>query len=486
MILKSIRWRIQAWHGLILAGVLAGFGVPAYNQARDEQRRWIDQELNLRLDWLFRPAPPEGPPDEGPGERGFRPPLPRDPRALESDLVRSIRGLTAQGSFYVALWQTERGLLAQSPGAPKGIPPPSEAAGEGLRESGPRRGPFGPPRPFVGRTRGDLREVCIPLPGGLVAVVGRSIEDDRALMRRMGLWMLAVGVGIFLLGLAGGGWVAARAIRPIQVISTTAQKISAGDLSQRIDVADTESELGQLAGVLNTTFARLDASFAQQARFTADASHELRTPVTVILTQAQACLTRERSPEEYRETLEACERAAQRMRRLTQSLLELARLDAGEEPMRRERFDLGRVARESVELIAPLAGQRGIALETDLALAECLGDAEHIGRVVTNLLSNAIHYNCAGGTVTVAVRMEGDSGLLQVTDTGAGMSEEDQHHVFERFYRVDKSRARAEGRTGLGLAISKAIVDAHDGSIRVESTPGQGSTFSVRLPLARS
>ncbi|MGC4054305.1 MAG: ATP-binding protein [Paludibaculum sp.] len=388
----------------------------------------------------------------------------------------------------MALWRVNQGLIARSPGAPQDLPEPGEALAHAPPEGGPGPRGFrpGPRGPQFARTRGQLREVALPLPRGFVLVAGRSIADDEAAMRRLALWLLAAGMGIFVLGLAGGAWVAARAIRPIDAISATAQRISAGDLSQRINVADTESELGRLAGVLNTTFARLEASFNQQARFTADASHELRTPVSVILTQTQTCLARERDSAEYKETLQACQRAAQRMRLLTESLLELARIDAGEEPMRRERFDLGRVARESAGLIRPLASQRKVTLETDLALAECAGDAEHVGQVATNLLSNAIHYNRESGAVTISVRLEGDHGVLRVADTGHGIAKEDQPHIFERLYRADKSRTRAEGRTGLGLAICKAIVDAHGGSIEVDSEPGAGSTFTVRLPLARN
>ena len=162
---------------------------------------------------------------------------------------------------------------------------------------------------------------------------------------------------MLLLGLAGGWWVATRAIRPIEAISATAVKIAGGDLSQRINAADTESELGRLAGVLNSTFARLEAAFAQQARFTSDASHELRTPVSVILSQTQTALSRERTSSEYREALEACQRAARRMRKLTESLLELARLDAGQEPMKRERFDLSRIVAR-MRRAGPPAGRR--------------------------------------------------------------------------------------------------------------------------------
>lgn len=490
MIFNSIRWRLQAWHGVILAVVLTGFGVTAYQVARDNQLRSIDQDLGQQLDSFFRPRPPEGTPEGPPadrpprGERGR--PFPFESAEFEQHLRQAVSEFGSAGGPYAAVWRANQGLIARSTGAPQDLPEPREALAQAPPEGGPGQRGFrpGPRSPQFARTRGQMREVAIPLPRGFVIVVGRSIAGDQAAMRRLALWLLAAGLGIFLLGLAGGAWVAARAIRPIDAISATAQRISAGDLAQRINVADTDSELGRLAAVLNTTFARLESSFTQQARFTADASHELRTPVSVILTQTQTCLARERGSAEYKESLEACQRAAQRMRRLTESLLELARLDAGEEPLRRERFDLGRVARESAELIRPLAAQRKVTLETDLALAECAGDAEHVAQVVTNLLSNAIHYNRESGTVTIAVRLEGDQGILRVSDTGSGIDAEDQPHIFERFYRADKSRARAEGRTGLGLAICKAIVDAHGGSIEVESRPGSGSTFTVRLPLA--
>jgi signal transduction histidine kinase len=221
-----------------------------------------------------------------------------------------------------------------------------------------------------------------------------------------------------VLGLAGGWWLATRAIRPIQGISATAAKISAGDLSQRIDTLDTENELGQLAAVLNSTFARLENAFAQQKQFTSDAAHELRTPVSVMLTQTQGTLNRERTAAEYRETVEACQRAAQRMRRLIESMLELARLDAEQEPMRHMRFRLSDMVSDSIEMIRPLAQERGVTIHTDVDSIECVGDSERLGQVVTNLLTNAIHYNKPSGDVRVTGRSQNGSVILSVADIG--------------------------------------------------------------------
>jgi heavy metal sensor kinase len=299
-------------------------------------------------------------------------------------------------------------------------------------------------------------------------------------LRLVALNLVLVGGVILLLGLTGGWWLAGRAIRPIEDISATAARISDGDLSRRISLAETQTELGRLAAVLNATFARLEAAFAQQKQFTSDAAHELRTPVSVMLTQTQLSLSRERHPAEYRQTIETCQRAAQRMRRLIESLLALARLDAGQEPIKHLSLDLAAVTRECTELVRPLAEERGITLVLETQPAGCAGDSERLAQVVTNLLTNAIQYNRPNGEVRVATRLEDQTALLTVRDTGAGIPAEDLPRVFERFYRSDKSRTT--GGNGLGLSICQAIITAHGGSIEVASEPGAGTTFTVRLP----
>jgi heavy metal sensor kinase len=513
MIFNSICWRLQAWYGLILVAVLAGFGLAAYQVARDNQLRRIDQDLDQRLMALLRPQPPDRRPGRSPDQPPdgpFEPPPgsprneprnpPRNDRRFGSpDFLFNVREAVQRGgalesnqtnTFYYVLWQEDGSVLARSPGAPDDVLAPERVGLAEPRTPQPRdafeKGPPGSPGPAVlpeARTRGQMRELFRFLPRGQCVLVGRSLAPDLAAMRRLALWLGAAGASVLVLGLAGGWWVATRAIRPIEAISATAVKIAGGDLSQRINAADTDSELDRLAGVLNSTFARLEAAFTQQARFTSDASHELRTPVSVILSQTQTALSRERPSPEYREALEACQRAARRMKTLTESLLELARLDAGQEPMKQERFDLLRVATECVEMVRPLATERGIQIHCDVAAIECLGDAGRIGQVVTNLLTNAIYFNRDQGEVRLCTRSEGGAVVLTVTDTGQGIPEEDVPHLFERFYRADKSRSRIQGRNGLGLAICKAIVDAHGGSIEVSSQVGVGSTFTVKLPL---
>ncbi|HUZ07910.1 MAG TPA: ATP-binding protein [Candidatus Paceibacterota bacterium] len=283
-----------------------------------------------------------------------------------------------------------------------------------------------------------------------------------------------------MVGIAGGWWFVSRALWPIENISAAAVKISAGDLSQRINVAEAESELGQLAAVLNSTFARLEAAFARQRQFTSDAAHELRTPVSVMLTQAQTALNRERTAPEYRETVAACQRAAQRMRRLIESLLALARLDAGQEVLKRLPFDFSKTVSDCIEMVKPMAEERGVKIISELSPLEITGDSEHLAQVVTNLLTNAIQYNLPDGEVRVKLESQNGLAVLTVSDTGAGIPAEDLPRVFERFYRADKSRST--GGNGLGLAIVRAIVEAHGGMIEVASEENVGTTFTVRLP----
>jgi heavy metal sensor kinase len=537
MIPKSIRWRLQIWYGLVFLAVLSGFGVTAYELERNRQFRNMDAEFQKRLAALsdsMRPTfprggfgpgndrgggpgdqfpgggppddrngPPDGgggtnpdqypnggppndrngPPDGGggmsqdqfpnggpPGGRPFPgpggPDFPFRPPSNLGDLFGA-----GSNSFYYVIWDREGNELARSDAAPRDVPPP-DLAGE----------PGGPPP--APRTRGVLREFSRSAPGGRLLLVGRSIAEDLAGLRVVACSLAAAGAVVLLLGLTGGWWIATRAMRPVEVISATAVKFAGGDLSQRISAADTETELGRLAGVLNSTFSRLEAAFDQQRQFTANAAHELRTPIAVILTQTQTALTRERAAPEYRATVEACQRAAQRMRKLTESLLELARLDASQEAMKQLPFDLSKLAGDCVELVAPLADARRVKIHCAVSESRCVGDPERMSQVLVNLLANAIEYNKESGEVRITSAKQGGAVVLTIADTGEGIAPEDLPRVFERFYRADKSRSGSGGHTGLGLAISRAIVQAHGGSIEAASQPGAGSTFTLTLPLA--
>jgi two-component system OmpR family sensor kinase len=490
-IFKSIKWRLQIWYGLILVVVLAGFGFTAYQLERGRTLGRIDNELHRRVGILanaLRRPPPRGPNAEEPpfdrpppgqmpdnlSGRNQRPPIEFHLPPQAADLFDP----NDSNGFYFVIKSRDSKEIARGGVAPTyGVEAVLRISLLKINRPPELKQPNPPP---VWMLNG-FRETGDMMPTGEIIRVGCSIAPELKELHRTALNLFAAGGLILLVGLAGGWWFVSRTLRPIENISAAAVKISAGDLSQRINVAEAESELGKLASVLNSTFARLDAAFAQQKQFASDAAHELRTPVSVMLTQTQTALNRERSTAEYRETLEACQRAAQRMRKLIGALLELARLDAGQEQMKRLRFDFSRTVADCVELVTPLAEERDVNIITELSPLEITGDAGRLAQVATNLLTNAIQYNRPKGEVRVKLAAQGGLAIFTVSDTGNGISREDLPHVFKRFYRGDKSRTG--GNTGLGLAISRAIVEAHGGAIEVSSVEDAGTTFTVRLPI---
>lgn len=500
MFTHSIRWRLQLWLGFLLVCVLAGFGATAYKLHRTNQLDQIDEELERHLAALrnglrphFAPRPgsffdrKSGRPDfeRGrerklylpPGQRPDSPPgspkeepegEPRPGRFELRILPEVVNRFEESGTngFYFTIWAPDGALVRQSTNAPPDVFLPSRTV-----ESS--RTHF--------RMRGYFREAFYFGGWGDCVLVGRYIQADLTAIRRFAWWLLAAGGLVLALGLGGGWWLTTHAIKPVEEISAAASRISAGNLAERIKVADPRNELGRLAGVLNSTFARLDAAFAQQKQFTADAAHELRTPLAVLISETQTALARQRSAAEYRDTVAACLDTAQQMRRLTESLLELARFDAGQERLHRTPLDLAETIRTCLERLHPLAEEYGIRVHCRLDSVQVIGDADRLSQVVTNLLSNAIYYNQPKGEIHLRTFAENGAAIFSVADTGQGISAEDLPHLFKRFYRADKARSAAAGRSGLGLAICQAIIDAHGGAIEVQSRPGVGTTFTVRL-----
>jgi heavy metal sensor kinase len=346
-----------------------------------------------------------------------------------------------------------------------------------------------PPRPLdlqpdrvVRLGTAGMREVAILGPGHTTILVGRSIEREQNEMVRLAGQLIFIGVATLGIGLAGGWWLSSRAVAPLESMSQTAASITASNLSKRLDAARLDLELEQLAEILNAMLDRLEAAFRQQVQFTADASHELRTPLSVILTHLEIALSRTRSVEEYREALSVCLRAAQRMKALTENLLTLARADSGRLGLQRRNVDVAMIARECAALLGPLANDRSVSVAVSDGPCEASVDADRIAQVITNLVSNAISYNRPGGTVMIMTTIREDELEIKVTDTGHGIPSQYLPHLFDRFYRMDESRARATGGAGLGLAICKSIVEAHGGRISAESKPNQGTTFTILMP----
>jgi heavy metal sensor kinase len=287
-----------------------------------------------------------------------------------------------------------------------------------------------------------------------------------------------------LAGALGGGYLLARtALAPVDRMAAAADQITATKLDQRLEVPNPDDELGRLARTLNGMIARLERSFGEIRRFTADAAHELRTPLAVMRNAAEVVLRAPRDPEQYRRVLEEMLEEIARLTGLAEQLLFLCRGDAGLVPSVRRPVRLGEVIAEVAEPMQAVAGARGLTLHVgDLTPCVVQGDEDQLRRLLFNLLDNAIKYTPAGGTITVRSACPDGQVLVEVTDTGIGIAAEHLPHLFERFYQVDPARSRETNGTGLGLAICRSIAEAHGGRIAVESTVGRGTRVTLTLP----
>jgi heavy metal sensor kinase len=319
-----------------------------------------------------------------------------------------------------------------------------------------------------------------------VLEVGESQGDIADTLRTLLLILAIAYPATLALASFGGVFLAGRALAPIDRITQQARRISAEDLGKRLDLQLPDDEVGRLARTFDDMIARLDEAFRRQRQFTADASHELRTPLTAMKGQIEVALSKPREAASYQKVLQAVNEDVERMIRLVGSLLTLARADAGQLPLARESIEVADLVRAAVEQVRPLAEERGIVLSAELGPAVALrADEDLLLQLLLNLLDNAIKYTEPGGEAIAGWRLAGQQVELWVRDSGAGISVQDLPHLFDRFYRVDKGRSRADGGAGLGLAISRWIAEAHGGSISVQSAPSEGTTFTVRLPAAR-
>ncbi len=298
-------------------------------------------------------------------------------------------------------------------------------------------------------------------------------------------------VGYFLAGLIlfvstgtffGSRWLADRTIRPVHDITDQAEKIGAGTLGRRISAHAETREYDRLVRVLNTMLQRIDTAFEAQRRFTADASHELRSPLTALRGELELALRRERSPEEYRRVIESALEEAERLTALAEDLLTLARSDAGEIEPRLRQVDLGAPVAKTVERLSPKAERKKIRVTVRRPeRLSVLCDPELIERLVWNLVDNAIKFTTPGGRVEVTVSSADGDAILEVADTGPGVRDAARDKIFDRFFRDNVAHPSSEG-TGLGLAIVRAIAEVHGGSVAVESRETGGALFRVRLP----
>ncbi len=460
--IRSIRLRLTLWYVLLLAIALAAFGAGIYLTLRHNINDGLDESVRNRANLLA---------DVVRYDNG-RPTLDgvvssNDPNAGET----FVRVFDSSGRLTFDNSATAGTVAIDRPSLDRAL-----AGASGNRNAG------------VGDE--DFRVHTQPLEqdGRISGVleVGESRGDIADTLRTLLLILAIAYPATLAVASFGGIFLAGRALSPIDRVTQQARRISAEDLSERLDLQLPDDEVGRLARTFDEMIARLDEAFRRQRQFTADASHELRTPLTAMKGQIEVALSRQRDAAAYQQVLQAVNEDVERMIRLVGSLLTLARADAGQLPLASESIDVGDLVRAAVEQVRPLAEERGVALTSEPGPAVAVrADEDLLLQLLLNLLDNAIKYTKAGGAATAGWRSAGQQIELRVRDTGAGIAAEDLPHVFDRFYRVDKARSRAEGGAGLGLAISRWIAEAHGGSISVESAPGAGTTFTVRLPAGR-
>ncbi len=466
---RSLRLRLTVACLALLAAGLAGVGVVTYGVVRSYLVNHIDQQLSGRADAAVHSPFLSRNGNQMPGNFGNA-----GPRFLRNTLVFGI----VSSSGRVVSKPTDMSFSDLPSGLPGSPKDPSTDPGNQ------RWFDFS-----IGQA--SYRALAVPYPsniGTLTLVFALPLHDVNSTLDEILVAELVLG-GIALVAVgAATWWLVRRSLRPLERMAETATVIAGGDLSQRVDEGDQTSEVGQLGVAFNAMLTQIEGEVAERRaseerlrRFAADASHELRTPLTSIRGYAE--LFRRGAadrPDDLALTMHRIESEATRMTSLVDDLLLLARLDR-RRPLARERIELGVLVHDVVASQRVVHPDREYGLDIDdIAL---LGDEARLRQVLLNLLANAANHTPAGTPIEISTRRENGEAVIEVADHGDGLSKEDAERVFERFFRVDSARVRGDGGgSGLGLAIVAAIVDAHGGHVEVDSTPGKGARFRVRLP----
>jgi two-component system, OmpR family, heavy metal sensor histidine kinase CusS len=452
----SIRWRLTLWNTLGLAVMLLGFAGLIYGLLRHALYEQIDERLLTAVGQLVRDRGVKDQPDERLRHWIYE--------WQEHENITAV-AYADDGTFRE---RTEQLAVAAIPANP------AVTAGEQHFEDR--------TVPILGRQRILEQSLQIGEQISSIVLMAPLADADHELAELRTVLLMAVPAVLILSG--GLGYMLARkALAPMERLRRSAEEITADRLDRRLLVRNPQDELGRLTETFNAMFARLERSFAEIRRFTADASHELRTPLTVIRTEAEVALAKPLDLAEHQQLLGSILEECERLTRLTDQLLALAREDARASRPVQEPVDLSALVRDVVDTMRPLADTKALQLRSKFnGPVSIRGDGNRLREVFFNVLDNAIKYCQHSGEVEVHVKRHGPNAVVSVRDTGIGIPAEHLPHIFERFYRVDKARSRAEGGTGLGLSIALSIVIAHGGQIELESRPGRGSTCTVVLP----
>ena len=448
----SIRVRLTLWYVVVLTIVLLAFAAGVYAFVAAEERAAVDRILRERAESFARAYS---------GEAIEQP--------SESAVLEVARDF-AKGEGDVFVYDPAGKLMFRSPSRMLQVAPAIDVA---------HRGMF---------TIGSAR--CIAAPAGKYTFVStESLAGRRNALRRLrDSFVILIPIALLIAGL-GGYFLASRTLAPVARITEAASRIEAENLSERITVRNRDDELGRLAAVLNALLQRLERSFQQQKQLLADTSHELRTPVTIIRSEAEVTLSRERESEEYRRALDVIRSESAHLSNLIEGVLVLARADAQQSSIAMAPLQLANVIQDAVQALQRTATARQILLTctTDGAMPTH-GNAELIRRMLLNLLDNAIKFTGEGGCVQLDSHRSGPNYVITVSDTGPGIPVDAQEKIFDRFFRADAARERDVDRdsasgAGLGLSIARWIARAHGGDLRLVRSSAAGSIFEATLPI---
>jgi heavy metal sensor kinase len=311
------------------------------------------------------------------------------------------------------------------------------------------------------------------------------LSEIDATLRRLFAMMLYALPLVLVASVWTGWFIAGRSLRPVDDIVRLARKITASNLEQRLAPSHNNDEVGRLVETLNEMIARLESSFTQVKQFTSDASHELKTPLAILMGELEVALRRPMTENDYKATLASCLEEVERLTHVVQGLLELSRAETGQSIIERKPVRLTTLVADVCDDVLLIAETKGVQLSTDLQPdIQIIGDKVRLHQAVLNVVENAVKYTLSGGSVRVELRRVEDEVRLFVSDTGIGIAQEHIPFLFDRFYRVDRARSKSIHGTGLGLAIVKWIVDVHYGSIKVVSTEGVGTSMQITFPSA--
>jgi len=461
MMTLPIQLRLTAWYFAVLAVVLSAFGIIGYFAMRHSIRKTVDEELQVRAEGVHQLI-------EQTIQRGAKEDLPEG--------LREHTELRAGGALLQVSDEQGNWLYRSTVMSDYGVPRPATI---------PKRA-----------TEFRGRDVPLRIWSEKVSVGGQSyliqsafeMDDFYEALHHFALLLLISIPSLLVCAAAGGYWISTRALAPVDQITQTARTISAQKLSSRLVVPNTGDELQRLSETLNGMLERLEAAFKKITQFTADASHELRTPVAVMRTRAELSLRKARSADEYREVIAEVLTELEKTSGLIEQLMFLARADSGAETLHFAATNVAEVLREACHQGSALAEAKQIAFQEHIP-GESMwiqADASSLRRLFLILIDNAVKYTPASGQIEVSLHRNDGYAVAEVRDTGIGIAEADLPNVFERFYRADKARTRESGGVGLGLSIGRWIAEVHSGTIEVHSSPGRGSTFQIRLPVTHA